>query len=103
MAMSKWGSDGVTIEIYIRGRGPMHKLKLPWEGYEKNQVDLEGLMRKYRLKILYAYSLTHGRGVQQHYSPKTGLSLISYSGKQDSIIRYDADLKVNCPNLLSIG
>jgi hypothetical protein len=92
--MSKWGEDRVLVEIYIRGKGPMHKLKLPWEGYEKNQVDLESLMRKCRLKAIYAYSLTQGRGVEQVYNPKNGLSLIQYSGKPDSIIRYDSEPKV---------
>lgn len=91
--MSKWGEDRVLVEVYIRGKGPVHKLKLPWEGYEKNQIDLEDLMNKCRLKALYAFSLTQGRGVEQFYNPRNGLSLISYSGKPDSIIRYDGEPK----------
>lgn len=95
MAMSKWGEDRVLVEVYIRGKGPVHKLKLAWQGYEKNQIDLEGLMSKCRLNAIYAYSLTQGRGVEQFYNPKNGLSLISYSGKPDSIIRYDGEPKVS--------
>ncbi|KAG0568550.1 hypothetical protein M758_6G024900 [Ceratodon purpureus] len=99
--MSKWGEDRVLVEVYIRGKGPVHKLKLPWEGYEKNQVDLESLMRKCRLNAIYAFSLTQGRGVEQFYNPKNGLSLITYSGKPDSIIRYDGEPKPTVATVLS--
>ena len=92
--MSKWGEDRVLVEVYIRGKGPVHKLKVPWEGYEKNQIDLESIICKCRLKGIYAYSLSQGRGVEQFYNPKNGLSLIQYSGKPDSIIRYDGEPKV---------
>jgi len=92
--MSKWGEDRVLVEVYINGKGPVHKLKCPWQGYEKNQIDLEQLVVNCRLKAIYAYSLTQGRGVEQLYNPRNGLSLITYSGKPGSIIRYDGDPKV---------
>lgn len=92
--MSKWGEDRVLVEVYIRGKGPVHKLKLPWEGYEKNQVDLESVVRKCRLKAIYAYSLQQGRGKEQFFNPRNGLSPNQYSGMPDSIIRFDGEPKV---------
>lgn len=99
--MSKWGEDRVLVEVYIKGKGPVHKLKVQWQGHEKNQIDLEGLIKQCRLKAIYAYSPTLGRGVEQFYNPRNGLSLISYSGKPDTIIRYDGEPKASFSTVLS--
>ena len=93
LAMSKW-EEMVQVEVYVKGKGPLHRLKVPLEGYERKQIDLEAIMAKCRLQNVYAYSITAGRGIQQFYNPKNGLSKVSYSGKPDSIIRLDGDPKV---------
>lgn len=84
----------VQVQIYIAGKGPKHKIKVPLQGWERKQIDLEGIMSKYRLRSIYAYSLTSGRGLQLLYNPRNGLSFVSYSGKPDAVIRIDGDPKV---------
>jgi hypothetical protein len=106
-------AEKVDVQIYIQGKGPVHKLKVPLEGWDKNKIDLEIIMSKYRLRRLYAYSLTSGRGLELFFSPRNGLSLVSYSGKPGAIVRFDADPKVQlhsmicfhsrCQFFLSIG
>jgi hypothetical protein len=93
-------AEEVDVQIYIQGKGPVHKLKVPLEGWDKNKIDLESIMSKYRLRRLYAYSLTSGRGLELFFSPKNGLSLVSYSGKPGAIVRFDADPKASIWQLL---
>ncbi|XP_024518105.1 uncharacterized protein LOC112341732 [Selaginella moellendorffii] len=84
----------VEVELFIDGKGPEHVFKAPLGGWDQNRLDLEQIMIDYKLRAIYAYSLSSGRGQRLRYNPRNGLSMLPYSGKSDSIIRLDGDPKV---------
>jgi hypothetical protein len=32
-------AEEVDVQIYIQGKGPVHKLKVPLEGWDKNKIE----------------------------------------------------------------
>ncbi|KAL3684388.1 hypothetical protein R1sor_002410 [Riccia sorocarpa] len=85
----------VQIELYVNGKGPRHTFKSKLQGYDANRLDVETLLSKYKLNALYAYSPSGGRGQRLIQHPRSGLSLVCYSGKPDSLIRLDSDPKTS--------
>ncbi|XP_024540006.1 uncharacterized protein LOC112349586 [Selaginella moellendorffii] len=83
----------VEVELFIDGKGPEHVFKAPLGGWDQNRLDLEQIMIDYKLRAIYAYSLSSGRGQRLRYNPRNGLSMLPYSGKSDSVIRLDGDPK----------
>ncbi|KAH7352720.1 hypothetical protein KP509_19G060200 [Ceratopteris richardii] len=81
----------VQVELYVRGKGPLHVFKEVLVGWDQNRLDLDRIIRRYKLKALYAFSLSNGRGNRLFPNPRNGLSTIAYSGRPDVLIRLDGE------------
>eukprot|EP00250_Pteridium_aquilinum_P024832 c2966_g1_i1 orf=299-856(+) len=82
----------VQVELYVGGKGPVHVFTAALKGWDQNRLDLEAIMQTHKLKAIYAFSLTSGRGNRLLFNPRNGLSRLAYSGKPDVTIRLDGDL-----------
>ncbi|KAG6548613.1 hypothetical protein Mapa_010102 [Marchantia paleacea] len=85
----------VQVELYVNGNGPRYTFKAKLQGWDANRLDLETILNKYSLKALYAYSQSNGRGQRLIQHPRSGLSMVCYSGKPDVVIRLDSDPKTS--------
>ncbi|MCO5566384.1 hypothetical protein L7F22_020061 [Adiantum nelumboides] len=81
----------VQVELYIRGKGPVRVFKETLKGWDQNRLDLDRIMRAEKLKAVYAFSLSDGRGNRLLANPRNGLSFLSYSGRPDVLIRIDVE------------
>ncbi|MCO5553877.1 hypothetical protein L7F22_007403 [Adiantum nelumboides] len=84
-------SPEVQVELYIRGKGPVRVFKETLKGWDQKRLDLDRIMRAEKLKAVYAFSLSDGRGNRLLANPRNGLSFLSYSGRPDVLIRIDGE------------
>ncbi|KAH7352972.1 hypothetical protein KP509_19G073000 [Ceratopteris richardii] len=81
----------VQVELYVRGKGPLHVFKEVLVGWDHNHLDSDHFMHRYKLKALYPFSLSNGRGIRLFPNPRNGLSTIAYSGRSDVLIKLDGE------------
>eukprot|EP00271_Cylindrocystis_brebissonii_P003157 TRINITY_DN13916_c0_g1_i2.p1 TRINITY_DN13916_c0_g1~~TRINITY_DN13916_c0_g1_i2.p1 ORF type:complete len:171 (+),score=21.61 TRINITY_DN13916_c0_g1_i2:358-870(+) len=90
MALNR--KNQMEVHLYIKGQGPKHQFKAELMGWEQpNRLDLAGIKKTYKVKTLYAFSVYTGRGLPLYPNPRNGLSMTTYSGKEDTVVRLDAD------------
>ena len=86
------------IHLYIEGKGPAHVFKTDLKGWQPNRVDLDSIMKNHNLQKLYAYSAISGRGLELIPDRRNGLSMTSYKGREDLVIRLDGKPNVSAPS-----
>lgn len=90
----KGGGRSLTLHIYVRGQGPKFVVEEQLLGWDADRLNVRAILRKHRLKALYAFSSAGQRGLQLTPLPRNGLSLTTYSGRAGAIVHLDSEPQV---------
>eukprot|EP00270_Netrium_digitus_P002417 TRINITY_DN1272_c0_g1_i1.p1 TRINITY_DN1272_c0_g1~~TRINITY_DN1272_c0_g1_i1.p1 ORF type:complete len:159 (+),score=7.23 TRINITY_DN1272_c0_g1_i1:197-673(+) len=81
------------VQLYIRGKGPVHEFSTELKGWEPNRLDVDEILKTYKLSAVFAMGGNGKRGLQIVPDARNGLSRTVYSGRESAIVRLDADPK----------
>eukprot|EP00252_Welwitschia_mirabilis_P010723 TRINITY_DN24161_c0_g1_i1.p1 TRINITY_DN24161_c0_g1~~TRINITY_DN24161_c0_g1_i1.p1 ORF type:complete len:177 (-),score=21.71 TRINITY_DN24161_c0_g1_i1:318-848(-) len=80
----------IEVELYVKGKGPIHVFRTPLVGWDQDRIDLLHIMEEHGFKALYAFNPNSGRGLRLRFNPRNGLSLLPYHARA---VRIDGEPK----------